>query len=106
MNALDATTFASEGQQRSVALSLKIAQAYVLDQDQGQPGGAPPLMLLDDVFGELDATRRRALLRLLPAGTQKIITATSLDWAGAEELTGMVYEVEGAGVALVGGGGS
>lgn len=89
LNGLDATTFASEGQQRSAALSLKIAQAHVLEAVAGRP----PLLLLDDVFGELDAARRRALLRLLPAGTQKIITTTTLDWARDEKLHGLVYEV-------------
>lgn len=92
LNGLDATTFASEGQQRSAALSLKIAQAHVLEASAGKP----PLLLLDDVFGELDAARRRALLRLLPAGTQKIITTTTLDWAGDETLAGLVYEVASA----------
>lgn len=80
LNDLPAGNFASEGQQRSLALALKIAQACVLEAASGKP----PLMLLDDVFGELDTHRRRALLRLLPAGTQKIITTTHLDWADAE----------------------
>ena len=56
----------------------------------------PPLLLLDDIFGELDAHRRRALLRLLPSGTQKIITTTSLEWNGDAPQSGKVYQVEGA----------
>ncbi len=96
INDLDATTYASEGQQRSSALSLKIAQACVLEAAAGRP----PLLLLDDVFGELDSTRRRALLRLLPPGTQKIITTTTLDWACEESVNGLVYLVEAASVRL------
>ena len=96
LNDLDATSYASEGQQRSLALSLKIAQAHALEQVAGQP----PLLLLDDVFGELDAHRRRALLRLLPAGTQKVITTTHLDWAQGELIPGLVYQVEGARVMV------
>jgi DNA replication and repair protein RecF len=92
LNELDATSYASEGQQRSLALALKIAQAHALEQ----AAGTPPLLLLDDVFGELDAHRRRALLRLLPPGTQKVITTTHLDWAQGEVMPGRVYEVEGA----------
>ncbi len=92
LNGLDASTYASEGQQRSAALALKTAQARVLEDAAGQP----PLLLLDDIFGELDAHRRRALLRLLPAGTQKIITTTSLDWSAEAERTGIVYQVKGA----------
>ena len=51
-------------------------------------------MLLDDVFGELDTVRSRALMRLLPAGTQKLVTTTSLDWALAEGWEGDAYQVE------------
>jgi DNA replication and repair protein RecF len=90
LNDLDATTFASEGQQRSFALALKLAQAQVLEH----ASGSAPLMLMDDVFGELDAHRRRALLSCLPPGTQKIITTTNLDWADADQLAGRVYGVE------------
>lgn len=96
LNDLDATSFASEGQQRSLALSLKIAQAHALEEK----AGSPPLLLLDDVFGELDAYRRRALLKLLPAGTQKIITTTNLDWSQGEVTAPLVYEVEAAKVAV------
>jgi DNA replication and repair protein RecF len=92
LNGLDAMTFASEGQQRSAALSLKIAQACALES----AFGSPPLLLLDDVFGELDSLRRRALLRLLPTGSQKIITTTTLDWARDEPLAGLIYDVEAA----------
>lgn len=90
LNDLDATTFASEGQQRSFALAMKLAQARVLEHSSG----SAPLMLMDDVFGELDAYRRRALLSCLPPGTQKIITTTNLDWADADRLAGRVYGVE------------
>jgi len=68
--------FASEGQQRSIALSLKLAQAKIL----AEQSEAPPLLLLDDIFGELDPERRNALMVNLPVGTQKLITTTNLDW--------------------------
>jgi DNA replication and repair protein RecF len=94
LNSLDASTYASEGQQRSVALAMKAAQARVLEEATGRA----PLLLLDDIFGELDAQRRRALLRLLPQGTQKIITTTTLDWASGDLPNGIVYQVEAAGL--------
>ena len=75
---LHASTFASEGQQRSIALALKIAQARHLEAIQGRP----PILLLDDVFGELDTVRRNRLLEALPKGAQAIITTTFLDWVG------------------------
>ena len=91
LNGRPADSFASEGQQRSLSLALKLAQAQVLEHARGQP----PLLLIDDVFGELDPVRRRALLEGLPPGTQKIITTTHLDWAG--DLAGKmkVLNVEG-----------
>ncbi len=75
LDARDASAFASEGQQRSIALALKLAQALALAQS-----GGTPLYLIDDVFGELDPVRRNNLLAALPASAQKIITTTALDW--------------------------
>jgi DNA replication and repair protein RecF len=71
-----AALFASEGQQRSVALALKLGQAHRLEVSSA---GAP-LFLIDDIFGELDPGRRNNLLQALPATAQKLVTATTLDW--------------------------
>ena len=76
LNGLKASAFASEGQQRSIALALKIAQALHIENLHGQP----PLLLLDDIFGELDTERRNRLLMALPAHAQAVITTTFLDW--------------------------
>jgi DNA replication and repair protein RecF len=83
-----ALQYASEGQQRTVALALKIAQAQLFTQEEG----TPPLLLIDDIFGELDPVRRNALLAHLPAGSQKLVTATTMQWR-EQELTGRVYEL-------------
>jgi len=77
LNGLGGSAFASEGQQRSIALALKLAQARHLQNVQG----TPPLFLLDDVFGELDPPRRNRLLASLPENAQAIISTTFLDWA-------------------------
>jgi DNA replication and repair protein RecF len=77
INSLLASKFASEGQQRTIALSLKIAQSHVLRERKG----SNPILLIDDIFGELDSSRRNRLLSSFPEGAQKIITTTSLDWA-------------------------
>jgi DNA replication and repair protein RecF len=69
-------TFGSEGQQRTLALSLRLGAARLLEAQ----GGRPPLLLLDDIFGELDRERRAALLKELPASSQQIITTTQLEW--------------------------
>ena len=82
LNGLTASAFASEGQQRSIVLALKIAQARHLETLHEKP----PVLLLDDIFGELDASRRNRLLSSLPAGAQTIITTTFLDWADAHPI--------------------
>jgi DNA replication and repair protein RecF len=71
-----AAQFSSEGQQRTTVLALKLAQAKIFHQQEG----AAPLLLIDDIFGELDQSRRNALLQHLPNEAQKLVTATSLAW--------------------------
>jgi DNA replication and repair protein RecF len=83
-----ASQFASEGQQRTVALALKIAQARMFAQEEG----ASPLLLIDDIFGELDPQRRNALLRHLPPDAQKLVTATTMQWREGEA-PGSVFEL-------------
>ncbi|MDD5351462.1 MAG: DNA replication and repair protein RecF, partial [Chthoniobacteraceae bacterium] len=75
-----ASALASEGQQRTLALALRLAQARLIAARHEKS----PLLLLDDIFGELDLNRRNALLAHLPAGAQQIITTTHLDWAQTE----------------------
>ncbi|MEO8439459.1 MAG: DNA replication and repair protein RecF [Spartobacteria bacterium] len=77
---MPAAQFASEGQQRTIALALKLAQARVFAEETA----AAPLLLIDDIFGELDGPRRNALLRHLPNESQKLVTATALDWRTGE----------------------
>jgi DNA replication and repair protein RecF len=64
--------FGSQGEQRTAVLALVLAEAELLADRRGEP----PLLLLDDVFSELDTERRGALLDQLPASAQTVITAT------------------------------
>lgn len=73
----DLRTFGSQGEQRLAVLSLLLAEAQVLTDRRG----VPPLVLLDDVLSELDATRRRTLAHRIGGIGQAIVTAT-----GAEAL--------------------
>lgn len=98
LNDRPAGVFGSEGQQRSLSVALKVAQALVLREQMGQP----PLILLDDVFGELDKSRRRAVLRSLPEQSQIFVTTTSLDWAEQEAWDGAHWEVEEGHVRVAG----
>lgn len=90
LDGLPAGTFASEGQQRTLALSLKLAQATLLREARGQA----PILLLDDIFGELDPHRRNALLAALPADSQKLITTTHLGWMDGVPAGARRYQVE------------
>jgi DNA replication and repair protein RecF len=69
---LELRGFGSQGEQRTTVLALVLAEAELLADRRGEP----PLLLLDDVFSELDTERRGALLAQLPAGAQTVITAT------------------------------
>ena len=67
------TEFASRGQQRTAILALKLAELDVLTTLDGRP----PLLLLDDVFSELDPERRAHLVRRIGELPQAIVTTTT-----------------------------
>jgi DNA replication and repair protein RecF len=69
------TTFASRGQQRTAILALKLAELDLLSSLDGRP----PLLLLDDVFSELDPVRRGHLVRRISELPQAFITTTAPD---------------------------
>jgi DNA replication and repair protein RecF len=79
LNELDARTHASQGEQRSFALALRLAGHHVT----AELTGAAPVLLLDDVFSELDASRADALVRELPPG-QTLLTTASVVPDGVE----------------------
>jgi len=70
----DLAAFASRGQQRTAILALKLAELDLLEARDGRP----PLLLLDDVFSELDPTRRAHLVRRITALPQAFVTTTTL----------------------------
>ncbi len=76
LNGKEAAQFASEGQQRTIAIAMKLAQSTLLTEETG----LTPIHLIDDVFGELDPSRRVAFLNALPEDAQSLITTTHLDW--------------------------
>lgn len=74
LNDVDARKFASQGQQRSVSLSVKIAELTLFKNETGEA----PILLLDDVLSELDVARREKLIELANR-TQTVITCTEFD---------------------------
>ncbi|MFQ5925787.1 MAG: DNA replication/repair protein RecF, partial [Dehalococcoidia bacterium] len=75
VNGIDMNVFASRGQERTIALSLKLAEARFLHSKIGEH----PILLLDDMLSELDSTRRHQLLESISSYEQVVITATDLD---------------------------
>ena len=67
----DARGFASQGQTRTAALSLKLAELEIFKELAGEP----PVLILDDVMSELDLPRRKKLLKRV-GGVQCILTCT------------------------------
>ena len=80
LNGKSAAQFGSEGQKRTLAIALKMAQAEFLAGIHG----SPPVLLIDDVMGELDVKRRSGFLPLLEQARktsgQVFMTATEENW--------------------------
>ena len=80
LNERPAAQFGSEGQKRTLAIALKVAQAEYLTGIHG----SPPVLLIDDIMGELDVKRRTGLLPLLEEAHrlrgQVFLTATEENW--------------------------
>ncbi|MGB8648754.1 MAG: DNA replication/repair protein RecF [Anaerolineae bacterium] len=82
IDGVDMITYASRGQGRTIALSLKMAERELMRAETGQE----PILLLDDVMSELDRTRRAALSHLIQTTSQAIVTCTDLEDFGEELL--------------------
>lgn len=84
LNNVEVKTFGSQGQQRTVALSLKLAELECIQERTGEY----PILMLDDVFSELDSDRQKRLLKF-SGRTQTFITCTD-----EKDITGKVFEIE------------
>jgi DNA replication and repair protein RecF len=74
VDGMEARSFASQGQQRTVVLSLKLAEMQFMEAHCGRP----PVMLLDDVMSDLDDDRRARLLQRVRGRCQTFVTCTNL----------------------------
>lgn len=82
INGKNARLFASQGQQRTIVLALKIASVLLINEMLG----TEPVLLLDDVMSELDEGHRDALMKFIQKNTQTFITTTNLDYFNEEML--------------------
>jgi DNA replication and repair protein RecF len=74
-NQLNLHAFGSQGQQRTAALSLKLAEIELIYQEMG----VYPILLLDDVLSELDDSRKTHLLTAIRGRVQTFVTTTNLE---------------------------
>ena len=91
INNIEAKKFASQGQQRTIVLSLKLAELELIKEKIGDN----PVLLLDDVLAELDNNRQNYLLNAIGTETQTIITSVDTVLFGEEYLKDVeVFNVE------------
>lgn len=82
VNGYDVQTFGSQGQQRTTALSLKLAEIELIKQETKEA----PILLLDDVLSELDDYRQSHLLNTIQGEVQTFVTTTSVEGINHETI--------------------
>lgn len=93
INDKEAQTFGSQGQQRTTALSIKLAELELIHEEIGEY----PILLLDDVLSELDRSRQTQLIETFQSKVQTFITTTGLESIDMDKLqdAGIYYVQEG-----------
>ena len=95
INGQEATKFASQGQQRTVVLALKLSELDIITEKTGDN----PVLLLDDVLAELDDIRQNYLLKSINSETQTIITSVDTILFEEEFLRDVqIYKIENGNV--------
>ena len=74
VDGVDMNAFGSRGQQRTIALSIKLAEVEWVTQEKDDP----PVLLLDDAFSELDASRRGLVMQALATVQQVLVTTNDV----------------------------
>jgi DNA replication and repair protein RecF len=93
---LDARTYASQGDQRTAALAVKLAESDLLADALGEH----PILLLDDVFSELDPSRRGWLSDAVRGREQQVVLSSAEPGAPAAARAELVIEVEQGRIAI------
>ena len=75
LSGVDMKNFASQGQQRLAIIALKIAEIYLFKEEIGEY----PVLLLDDIFSEIDSKKRNKIINYLLKDIQSIITTTDIN---------------------------
>ena len=93
INSHDMVYFASRGEWRSLVLALKFAEIQLIEKQTGEK----PVLLLDDVFSELDEIRQKYLFEAIK-GTQTFITTTHKEFLDGLDVEKVAYEVVDGGI--------
>ncbi|GGE00637.1 DNA replication/repair protein RecF [Paenibacillus nasutitermitis] len=97
INGKEASVYGSQGQQRTTALSLKLAEIELIHDEIGEY----PLLLLDDVLSELDQNRQTQLIETFQSKVQTFITTTGLESVNLSKLQdSRIYQVRNGEVIL------
>ena len=80
LKGLDMKNFASQGQQRLAVIALKIAEIYLFKEETKEY----PVLLLDDIFSEIDSRKRNKIIKFLLNDIQSIITTTDINDINSE----------------------
>ena len=90
INGEDVRAFSSQGQQRTAAISLKLAELEIFKERFGEY----PLLILDDALSELDFGRQKRLLKKID-GVQTLVTCTGVDERVFNDIEYKRFEIEG-----------
>ena len=97
INGKEVQTYGSQGQQRTTALSLKLAEIELMHEEIGEY----PVLLLDDVLSELDTYRQTQLIETFQDKVQTFITTTGVEGIHASKLRDAnIFHVDGGQVIL------
>lgn len=83
LGAHEMRAFASQGEQRTACLAIKLAEAKILERKFR----VRPILILDDVMSELDEARRRALMERVLSGGQALLSSTNKEYFSQFELS-------------------
>ena len=87
INGKEVQSYGSQGQQRTTALSLKLAEIELIHEEIGEY----PILLLDDVLSELDQYRQTQLIETFQSKVQTFITTTGIESVNVSKLAGCSY---------------
>ncbi len=91
LNGIDMKSFASQGQQRMAIVALKLSEIYLFKKEYGEY----PVLLLDDIFSEIDNKKRQRIIKYLQNDIQSIITTTDVNDISSEILeSATIYNVK------------